>query len=142
MQESQAMIFVRNHRNPKWTGKYGRVARYAAIHHRSPRGREYFMRGPILSGDPKWLFTVQREIRKRFGTKVRGHIQTFIKEGKSGPIERWIPDFQRRVNRLQKRVGKEPVAQAQWGVQVARKIAPNKDGYLMQAIDYKKLKTR
>lgn len=142
MVSSEALIFVRNLQNRKRRGKYARTTHYARMHHVLPAGKEYFGTGPILSGDPKWLFTVQREGRKLFSKKMRGHIQKFMAEGKSEPIESWIPNFERRIKRFEQRTMDEPLELAKWGANLGRRIAPKDTKALYSAIAYRTIGKR
>ena len=84
-----AMIWVRPLTgNNKWKGKYKNAARYAAIHHSLggrtnqyvvpiTRGGEVVGYNKTLNGNPKWLFIVQDELKRRYGKAIRGHIQQF-----------------------------------------------------------------
>ena len=145
--ESRALLFVRKANNPQWANKKSKtgedlsnIPRYALLQHTLPEGREFFNKSSIKSGDPKWLFTTTKVFKEQFKQSVVGHLRKFISEGKSAEISVWFPDFQRRISRLSKRVEKQPNQTAVAARDFARSIAPRNDGFLFQAIDYRKLK--
>lgn len=73
-----AMVWVRPLVNPKGGSARtkGRASAYAAIHHALPLGAH--SQGQARTNDPHWMFTVKRELKRRYGTKMVGHIQRFI----------------------------------------------------------------
>lgn len=140
-------MFVRKANNPRWANKksstgeeLSSVPRYARLQHTLPEGREFFNKSSIKSGDPKWLFTTSKVFKEKFRLSVVGHLRKFIAEGGSGDFSVWFPEFQRRMRRLEKRVESQPHKTAVAARDFARTIAPRNDGFLFQAIDYKKLK--
>ena len=73
--KSSATIFVRNTRNTKHRGIYGRVPRYAALQHRMSIGAKT----QAKTGDPHWMFTIQKEAKDRFRTELKKGFDEFKK---------------------------------------------------------------
>lgn len=55
------------------------------------------------------------------------------------PIEQFVPEFGRRVKKLQEDVVKSPSQIAEWGARRAKSIAPKDTGSLINAISWKSI---
>lgn len=57
----------------------GRADKYATIHHMLAKGD--YSRGQARTGDPHWMFTVSKELQRRYKQRVIGHLSKLRGKG-------------------------------------------------------------
>lgn len=75
-----AKIYVKPLVHPRWNRSRltrGRADKYSAIHHLLGEGE--YARGQARSGDPHWMFTVAKEIQRRYKTRMVGRLSRLTK---------------------------------------------------------------